>query len=128
MDSNVSEREYLSGLRREVERNIDTYVYRVPEGAVGNPMSDAAIADGLAQMRALVVDPYWVEVEVRDTFEQITMTDPPRRACAVVADDGGGILLLYDPVEKSFVLAKREDSGLSTFGVRGDAVGCFLAR
>jgi len=37
MNSNVSEHEYLSGLRREVEQNIDTYVYRVPEGALGNP-------------------------------------------------------------------------------------------
>ena len=79
-------------------------------------------------MRGSLIDPYWVEVELRDTFEQIKMSDSERRKCAAVADDGKGMLLLFDPVEQSFVLAQRGVTGLSTFGVRGDAVGCFLAR
>lgn len=128
MKPNFSKREYLSGLRQKVERKIDAYVYKVPEDAIGNPMTDAAIAGGLAQMRASLVDPYWMEVEVRDTFEQCAMSNPPRRNCAVVADDGKGILLVYDPVDELFALAKRGGTGLATFGVRGDAVGCFLAR
>jgi hypothetical protein len=128
MNSNFGEREYLSGLRREVERKIDTYVYKVPEDAIGSPMTHAAIAVGLAQMRASLVDPYWMEVEVRDTFEQSTMSHPPRPNCAVVADDGKGILLLYDPVDGLFALVERRDAGLTTFGVRGAPVGCFLTR
>jgi len=52
----------------------------------------------------------------------------PRRKCAAIADDGKGMLLLFDPTEDSFVLAESGSKGLTTFGVRGDAVGCFLAR
>jgi hypothetical protein len=56
------------------------------------------------------------------------MTVAPRRKCVVVADDAKGTLLLFDPVEESFVLAERGGAGLTTFGARGDAVGCFRAR
>jgi hypothetical protein len=128
MNSNSTEAEYLSQLRREVEGAIDGYIYKVPDDAIGNPMTDAAIDNGLAQLRASLVEPYWEEVEVRDTFEQVKMGSGPRRKCAVIADDGKGILLLFDPVESSFVLAQRWKTEIITFGVRGDAVGCFLAR
>jgi hypothetical protein len=118
----------LSRLRQRVEKEIETYVYDFPDNAIGNPWSDAAIQQGLAKFRASLVEPYWSEVEIRDTFEQVGMTAGPRRKCAVVADDGKGMLLLFDPAEDSFVLAERRSTGLTTFGVRGDAVGCFLAR
>jgi hypothetical protein len=128
MKSRPADAEYLSRVRRKVEEEIDGHVYVVPDGAIGNPKPMAAIAAGLAQMRVSLVEPYWVEAEVRDTFEQIGMSTPPRRQCAVIADDGQGMLLLFDPVEDSFVLAQREKTELITIGVRGDAVGCFLAR
>ncbi|MFI5089497.1 MAG: hypothetical protein ACHP7P_05525 [Terriglobales bacterium] len=128
MTANLSDAEFLSSLRRAVEKEIDAYVYECPDGAIGNPLSDEAVAKGLAEMRASLVEPYKVEVALRDTFEQVGMEQPPRRDCAVVADDRRGMLLLFDPVEDEFVLAQRVDTGLSTFGVRGDAVGCFLAR
>jgi hypothetical protein len=128
MDSNPTEDGYLLRLRREVEQEIRNYVYGVPDDAIGNRMTDTAVADGLAQMRASLVDPYWVVVEVRDTFDQIVTSAPAHRKCAAVADDGKGMVLLFDPVEQSFVLAQRGATRLSTFGVRGDAVGCFLSR
>lgn len=128
MNANPTEDGYLLRLRREVEQEIHSYVYEVPDDAIGDRMTDMAVADGLARMRGSLVDPYWVEVEVRDTFDQIGMSVPPHRKCAVVADDGKGMVLMFDPVEGSFVLAQRGAKGLSTFGVRGDAVGCFLAR
>jgi hypothetical protein len=118
----------LSLLRQRVEKEIETYHYDLPSNAIGNPWTDAALQSGLAQFRASLIEPYWAEVEIRDTFEQVGMIDGPRRKCAAVADDGKGILLLFDPAEDSFVLAERGSTGLSTFGVRGDAVGCFLAR
>jgi hypothetical protein len=118
----------LSRLRQRVEKEIETYVYVFPDNAIGNPWSDTAIQQGLAKFRASLVDPYWTEVEIRDTFEQVGMTAGPRRNCAAVADDGKGMLLLFDPAEDSFVLAEYGSTGLTTFGVRGDAVGCFLAR
>jgi hypothetical protein len=128
MNSNHTEAEYLSRLRREVERSIDGYVYEVPDDAIGNRMTDAAISDGLAQLRASLVEPYWTEVEVRDTFEQVKTDSGPQRKCAVIADDGKGMLLMFDPLENSFVLAHWCKTELITIGVRGDAVGCFLSR
>jgi hypothetical protein len=118
----------LSLLRKLVEKDIETYHYIWTDKAIGNPWTEAAIQSGLAQFRASLIEPYWTEVEIRDTFEQVGMMEGPRRKCAAVADDGTGILLLFDPVEDSFVLAERGSTGLTTFGVRGDAVGCFLAR
>jgi hypothetical protein len=128
MRLNPAEVEYLSRLRSEVEQAIIEYVYVVPNDAIGNPMTDAAVDDGLALLRASLIEPYWEEVEIRDTFEQVGMLSGPRRKCAAVADDRSGMLLLFDPLENSFVLAQRGVRGLITFGIRGDAVGCFLSR
>jgi hypothetical protein len=50
----LSDSEFLGELRREVEAAIHTYAYHVPAGAVGNP-----------------TNPYWLEVELRDTFDQV---------------------------------------------------------
>jgi hypothetical protein len=118
----------LSQLRAEVQRQMDSYVYKVPAGAIGSSWSADAIADGISEMRGALVDPYWITAEIRDTLEQIKMKIPLKRRCAAVADDGKGMVLLFDPGENSFVLAQRVGAGLSTIGVRGDAVGCFLAR
>jgi hypothetical protein len=128
MDKEPSKTEYLLRLRQSVEQQIETYVYEFPSGMIGNPWSEARVKQGLEQFRASLVEPYWAEVEIRDTFDHIRMAVGPRRRCVVVADDGKGMLLLFDPIEDSFVLAQREADNLVTFGVRGDAVGCFLAR
>jgi hypothetical protein len=118
----------LSQFSAELLRKINNYVYEVPEEAIGSPMSPKAVADALAEMRAALIAPYWTTVEIRDTFDQMGAIDSLRRDCVAVADDGKGIMLLYDPDEKSFVLAQNGTHGLQTFGVRGDAVGCFLSR
>jgi hypothetical protein len=128
MDVDYTDDEYLLRLRRGVETEIGDYVYEFPDnGMIGNRMPDARVEAGLAQMRTSLVNPYWVEVEVRDTLNQIGMDPPIVRKCAVVADDGRGTVLLFDPVEGGFVLAQPGAKRLGTIGVRGDAVGCFLA-
>jgi hypothetical protein len=126
--NSTNDSQSLSYLRLSVERQIDEYVYVLPDCAIGGPIPPERIAAGLAEMRASLIDPYWVDVEIRDTFEQCGMSSGPRRRCVAVADDRKGMRLLFDPAEQSFVLAQRTDTGLVTFNVRGDAVGCFLAR
>jgi hypothetical protein len=79
-------------------------------------------------MRRCLVAPHWEEVEVRDTFEQIQTNIGPVRKCVTIAEDENGYVLMFDPVENSYVLAYRNGARLGTFGIRGDAVGCFLAR
>ena len=127
MGEEPTKAEHLLRLRQEVEQHIETYEFP-KRGMIGNPWSDARVKQGLEEFKRSLVEPYWAEVEIRDTFDQVVMAVAPRRQCAVVADDGKGMLLLFDPVEGSFVLAQRDAHGLITFGVRGDAVGCFLAR
>ena len=128
MNFDYTDDAYLLRLRRGVETEMRDYVYELPDNAIGNPMADTAVAEGLAQLRASLVNPYWVEVELRDTFDQVGMDVPILRKCAVVADDGKGIVLLFDPVAGEFVLAQPGATRLQTVGVRGDAVGCFLSR
>ena len=59
----------LSQFSAELLREINNYVYEVPEEAIGSPMSPKAVADALAEMRAALIAPYWTTVEIRDTFE-----------------------------------------------------------
>lgn len=118
----------LEALRRSVENEINNYQYSVPSTAAGNPISAEQIKAELAAMLAALVSPHWVEAELRDTFGQVTAEAPPSCNCVVVADDARGNLLLFDPVENDFLLAQRQDGQLRSIGVRGDAVGCFMAR
>jgi hypothetical protein len=39
-----------------------------------------------------------------------------------------GYVLVFDPVDEEYHLAWRSEDGLGTWGVRGDGVGCFIAR
>ncbi len=79
-------------------------------------------------MRAALVAPYWADVELRDTHEQIAAAPAMSRRCVVVADDLKGTVLTFDPIENEFLLAVRREDVLLSIGVRGDAVGCFMAR
>jgi hypothetical protein len=79
-------------------------------------------------MRAALVRPYWADAELRDTQEQIVANPAILRKCAIVADDLKGTILAFDPIENGFLLAVRQEDAVRTIGVRGDAVGCFMAR
>jgi hypothetical protein len=107
----------LGALRLTVENEIDTYKYEVPEGAVGNAWPAVKVEAYLREMRTCLVDPYWGDVEIRDTIEQMAETEAAVRRCAVV----------FDPIEEEFLLASKQTGSLSSFGVRGDAVGCFMS-
>jgi hypothetical protein len=120
--------EQLTKLRIAVEAEIDQYVYDVPEGTAGLPWSVDKVRIELAEMRGALVDPYWTEVEIRDTFSQVKEEQGKLLRCAVVAEDRRGYLLLWEPVRRDFFLAQAREGVPCTFGIRGDAVGCFLSR
>jgi hypothetical protein len=97
-------------LRRTIEQEIDSYVYQHHPAAVGTPMPQEWVIQQLAAMRAALVDPAARLVEIRDTVAQMRGEAAPlMRECFLVADD-------------------REGYELYFFNVRGDAVGCFMAR
>jgi hypothetical protein len=117
----------ISSLRTFVEKEIERYVYVVPEGAVGKPMPAEWVSAQLAEFRQALVEPRWQTVRIQDTPGQISATPPVLRQCVLIADDRKGMHLYYDPDENDFVLAFADDPP-TTFMVRGDAVGCFMSR
>ena len=103
-----------------------------PPQALGTALPSEWYETGLAEMRAALVSPYWIEM--RDL-------DPQSKALvilkvAVVADDGHDKLIVFDPEgQGKFVLCLRDPDPDSprgidvvSCGIRGDAVGCFLSR
>jgi hypothetical protein len=115
-------------LRARIRREIDQYVYSVPEGSLGTPLSEEWVSAALREMREALINPYWTQVEFPVSSAQAPLGEPKTRSCVAVADDGQGWLLLWDPLAEEFVLAWLSDTFPRTFGIRGDAVGCFLAR
>jgi hypothetical protein len=115
-------------LRRTIEQEIDSYVYQRHPQAMGTPMPQEWVMRQLTEMRAALVDPVLRPVHIRDSVAQIRGEEPPSvRDCFLVADDKEGYELYFDPTTNDFVLAYSGDPP-STFNVRGDAVGCFMAR
>lgn len=116
-------------LTRFICREIDTYEYVLPEGAVGNPWPQERVDRQLAQLRACLVAPYKLTFERCDTMEDCERETPRTAEYWIVANDGNGFLVFYDPSAAEFGLAQL---GLSdrpvTIGVRGDVVGVFMSR
>ena len=118
----------LTDLRHQVEAEIASYVYEVPKGAVGRPMPSEWVAAQLAEFKAALVAPDWREIVIADSVPQMLGKEEPEyRKCVLVADDRKGYQLYYDPQHKDFVLAYSDQTPPTAF-LRGDAVGCFMAR
>ncbi len=116
----------LQALKARVQHEVDAY--EVPASnpeALGSPLPRGWFEDGLAEMRAALVEPYLAEVIDFDTARGGQFT----RQVPIVADDGDAMLLAYDPGDDAdFALVGREGSSLKIYSIRGDAVGCFLTR
>ena len=124
----MSDQDFLRQLRSKVEREIDQYVYEVPKVALGTPWSQEKVSAELQKMRESLIEPYWTDVQfpIADMGIQPALSSIQR--CVVVADDGDGWLLVWDPTGVQFALARLSEGLPRTFGICGDAVGCFLAR
>lgn len=114
-------------LRERIAHELATFTYAVPAAAIGRPLSPAAVQESLRQLRHALVEPYLVEVERRDTFEEVTSAAAARASVWVVAHGAPDTLVFYDPERDTFGLARRGARGLITFGVYGDLVDTFMA-
>jgi hypothetical protein len=123
-EPDVVDQDFFRRLRRDVERQIADYVYEVPAGAVGTPLAAEEIRTYLETMRLCLVEPRWEEVNI---CEEARTGAGVRRICVTMAEDEGYVLV-FDPAENEYHLAWRSDRGLGTWGIRGDAVDCFIAR
>ena len=118
----------LDQLEQIVIRDLDEYVYEVPEGTVGTAWSNERVRSQLDLMRRSLISPYLVDVVMEQPFELLSTSEFKTRRCAVVADPNDGYLLIFDFATNEFLLAQFADDSIHSIGVRGDAVGCFMAR
>jgi hypothetical protein len=88
----------LETLRRIVENEIENYLYAASADTLGTPWTEETVCAELAAMKGALVSPYWSEVELRDTYEQIAASPALSRKCGVVANDLKGTFLVFDPV------------------------------
>jgi hypothetical protein len=114
----------LIALRAAVENEIDNYVYEIHPEAIGQPWPQERVVDQLVEMRAALVQPTWRDVKIQDSMDE---AECEIRPCVLVAVDREGYELYFDPARGDFVLAYSGNPPV-TFNVRGDAVGCFMAR
>jgi len=114
----------LEDLERYVLEQVESYRYEVSNAALGRPMSQDWVMQQLAELRAALVKPEWRLVVNRDRPK--LGVKPKAHHCVLVADDGDGLELYYDPVGEEVVLSSGDPP--ETFGIRGDVVGCFMAR
>jgi hypothetical protein len=92
---------------------------------LGLPLPPEWFHRGLREMKRALVPPVEQEVLDYDTSPGSVLT----RRVWVVADDGEGTLLVYDPhPEGDFALVWRHADQHALSNIRGDAVGCFLSR
>ncbi len=126
-EPDAADKDFFQRLRRELEHQITGYVYEVPAGAIGSPLPANVIHAGLDSMRLCLLEPHWEEVNICNTSEESWTGVGVKRMCVTMAEDDGYVLV-YDPVDEQYHLAWRSEYGLSTWGVHGDGVGCFIAR
>ena len=126
-EPDTADKDFFRRLRSELEHEIAGYVYEVPAGAIGSPLSADVIRSYLNSMRLCLVEPHWEEVNVCNTSEESWTGVGIKRKCVTMAEDESYVLV-FDPIDEQYHLAWRSESGLGTWSVRGDGVGCFIAR
>jgi len=116
----------LAKLRADIQQEVSEYPVPPPRdpAAVGSALSAEWFEQGLAEMREALVDPYVTDAVWFDHLTQQRVSRP----VAVVADDQGAHVVALDLEGDEFELFFRSDDALHSMNVRGDAVGCFLAR
>ena len=78
-------------------------------------------------MRLCLVEPHWEEANICNTPVESLTGVGTKRMCVTMAEEVGYVLV-FDPVDEEYHLAWRSEHGLGTWGIRGDGVGCFIAR
>jgi hypothetical protein len=125
-EPDAADKDFFQRLRHALEHEISSYVYEVPADALGVPLSADVIRDYLSSMRLCLVEPRWEEANIC-TPEEARTGMGVKRMCVTMAEEEGYVLV-FDPLDEEYHLAWRGENGLGTWGIRGDGVGCFIAR
>ncbi|MBW8303232.1 MAG: hypothetical protein K0M78_04685 [Brevundimonas sp.] len=116
----------LAKIRADLEHEIETYPVPPPRhpDLVGSALPASWFQEGLTEMRDALVEPYLAEALWFDGLANERVARP----VVVVAEDGQGHVVALEIEGDEFELLRRVDGSLFSMNVRGDAVGCFLAR
>ena len=113
-----------------IDHELTSFEYEEPVAGstIGVPWSEAKVRAHIAKLKDALVTPYKQRFELRDTFEQLSIS-PPDEADYWVVAKAEYYLEFYDPFTNEFGLAGlgTEDSLPVTIGVRGDLIGTFCA-
>jgi hypothetical protein len=122
LEPDAADKDFFEQLRRQLNQEISSYVYESHPEAIGIPLSSDQIRGDLDLMRVCLVEPHWEEANLCITNGVVV-----KRMCVTMAEEEGYVLV-FDPIGEEYHLAWRGENGLGSFGIRGDGVGCFLAR
>jgi len=114
----------LAGVAKRVRREIEAFVAPEPHrDQLGSPLPPEWFASGLNEMRAALVEPYFLTVE-----GDAGCPERRERRVVIVARDEE-TLLAFDPnPDGDFALIFRRAAGEWLSSIRGDAVSTFLSR
>jgi hypothetical protein len=124
MDAHI----FLADVSQLVVTEIETFIVPNPRpDQQGEALPAAWFTQQLDEMRAALIEPYFVEIEGDGSFPGSIPKPVPRRVVIVAEDDG--IFLAYDPdPDGDFALIFKSASGFGVSPIRGDAVDCFMSR
>jgi hypothetical protein len=117
----------LADIDQRVRTAIDTFVVPTPDpDQLGVPLPAEWFLQRLDEMRAALVEPYFVEIDCDGRFPGSAAKSVPRRVVIVAEDDE--IFLAYDrDPDGDFALIFKSASGFGVSPIRGDAVDCFMS-
>ena len=110
-----------------ISRELEKFTYEPPPraGLLGVPWSKERMAQEIASLRAALIEPKLVSVELADDPRARTT----RRLWVVTRPDSNGYVLVFDPDTARFGLAIVASSGPpETVAVWGDLVTTYGAR
>ena len=108
-----------------VEREIAGFRYGPPEGTIGTTWSSERVAFEVETLRASLIDPQLVTVEIADSGSP----GPRRELWVVTCTLENGYLVVFDPESQTFGLAVGgERPPPQTVAVWGDLITTFMAR
>ena len=113
----------LDEVARRIQAEIEAFVVPQPHPLqLGEPLPPEWFRERLQEMRAALVQPYFLEVEGEDD-----QSEAGQRRVIVVAEDQD-ILLAFDPhPEGDFALIFRSAAVQTPSNIRGGAIDCFMS-
>lgn len=113
-----------------IRDTLASYHYEPPPpgSTIGVPWTPDKVYGYVEKLSGALVEPYVQRFELRETYEQVGLSQPTYADFWVIAKGDGGYLEWYDPTTGEFGLGIQQGSEIPvSIGVRGDLVGVYCA-